>query len=376
MASLVVVAVTAVMVTAAQSGHEFPVYPSYYPHEIRIEALEPGRAAQLLLSGTIQAYVGREPQFAKPPPASLTVVESLGDFVVVRVNRQSPRIRDRASACAAAEAGVRQFAAGHKDFVFHPYPITPLQGDYLYHADLADAAKARIHDDRTRGNASEWRGLKLRSAQVDGGASHPDTSAEWDVAVEHVDFARLLGGATAASNGWVAPPWGRDGWYAAVLLLEPTLDAPGIRERVRTDLNRLQSGSYANTVERINVERELVSDLTHQCAITVAGYTLKREYLSSEYAAGIENIAFDAIEGLNTPMFIRTAKLKDFPWNGWLSLGVGAPPAAAWNPVAGFTDPFGRLMWSAVGDPALIPAPNDAGWILNRVADVQSSPAP
>ena len=51
-------------------------------------------------------------------------------------------------------------------------------------------------------------------------------------------------------------------------------------------------------------------------------------------------------------MFLRTVKLKDFPWNGWLQLGLDARPSAAWNPIGGFTDEFGRLMWFAVGDPA------------------------
>jgi hypothetical protein len=54
-------------------------------------------------------------------------------------------------------------------------------------------------------------------------------------------------------------------------------------------------------------------------------------------------------------------------------LGVAAPPMAAWNPVAGFTDPFGRLMWSAIGDPASIPSPNAATWTFNRVTSVQPS---
>ena len=70
-------------------------------------------------------------------------------------------------------------------------------------------------------------------------------------------------------------------------------------------------------------------------------------------------------------MFIRTVKLKDFPWNGWLSLGMQSQAAAAWNPVAGFTDPFGRLMWSAMGDPAALPSPYDSAWMLNRISDVE-----
>jgi hypothetical protein len=110
------------------------------------------------------------------------------------------------------------------------------------------------------------------------------------------------------------------------------------------------------------------------CRKTVAGYTVKREYFNSEFSAGIENIAYDAHEGFNSPMFIRTAKLKDFPWNGWLALGVDGRAKAAWNPIAGFTDPFGRLMWFALGDPAVVPSPYDENWVFNRISDVASKP--
>jgi hypothetical protein len=102
----------------------------------------------------------------------------------------------------------------------------------------------------------------------------------------------------------------------------------------------------------------------------VAGYTLKREYFNADFSAGIENIGYDLITGLDSPMFLRTVKLKDFPWNGWLRLGIDAAPTTAWNPVGGMTDPFSRLMWSAIGDPALLPSPYDYGWMLNRIADL------
>ena len=75
--------------------------------------------------------------------------------------------------------------------------------------------------------------------------------------------------------------------------------------------------------------------------------------------------------GFNSPMFIRTVKLKDFPWNGWLALGHRRAPERRLEPDRGFTDDFGRLMWSAVGDPALIPSPYESAWMLNRVSDVQ-----
>ncbi len=49
------------------------------------------------------------------------------------------------------------------------------------------------------------------------------------------------------------------------------------------------------------------------------------------------------------------------PWRARSARG------SAWNPVAGFTDATGRLIWSAVGDPAMIPFPFNASWMPNRV---------
>ena len=69
-------------------------------------------------------------------------------------------------------------------------------------------------------------------------------------------------------------------------------------------------------------------------------------------------------------------KLKDFPWNGWLALGLGSRGDAAWNPIAGFTDPFGRLLWSAVGDPATLPSPYESTWMLNRISDIATPARP
>ncbi|MET0634116.1 MAG: hypothetical protein ABWY92_25025, partial [Xanthobacteraceae bacterium] len=136
--------VLAAAATVAWGGHELPVYPSYYPHEIEIRTLAPDRAADALRDGKIQAYVGSGFRLAGAPPADLRAIESLGAFVTVRVNPESARARDEASACAAVSAVARQLAQRQSDFILHPYPVTPLHGDYLHHADLADAAKARL----------------------------------------------------------------------------------------------------------------------------------------------------------------------------------------------------------------------------------------
>ena len=99
----------------------------------------------------------------------------------------------------------------------------------------------------------------------------------------------------------------------------------------------------------------------------VVGYTAKEEFVDAAYPAGIENVAYDSLGGLNSPIFLRTVKLKEYPWNGRLHLGVRERSAGAWNPVAGFSDPMGRLIWSAVGDPAMIQFPFNASWMHNRV---------
>ncbi len=359
--------VAAVVVTAARSGHELPIYPSYYPQDIAITALAPRQAGDLLAQGRIQAYVGGEPRFAGRQPDFVRAIESLGSFVTVRVNPQSALAGD--GACALVRAVVGEMAGKAGEFVFHPYPITPFHGDYLHHVDLAEAAKARFSAPPSAPGALKVRaagGLAGTLIRADWLTQGPD----WDAAIEVVDAAELAASATFAMNGWIAPPWARSGWFHAQLLLDVAVEQ---KERAQADRQRLTTGQFDDLPERINMERELVTALTTSCRKVVAGYTVKREHVSAEYSAGIENIGFDAIDGLASPMFVRTAKLKDFPWNGSLALGVDGKPAAAWNPIAGMTDRFGRLMWSAVGDPALIPAPYDAGFMLNRASDVQTN---
>jgi hypothetical protein len=374
---LAVPVAAAIVFALAKAGHEFPVYPSYYPHEIRIEAIAAERAAALLKESKIHAYIGGGPSMHDAPSESIQAAESLGSFVLVRVNSSSPLAKDDASACAVAQALVHEMAARGKAMTMHPYPITPFHGDYLYHVDLADAAAKRFLATAAPAPA---RRLKVHATDA-----LPQSlvrrewianGADWDAAIEEVPVADLIGPALTQLNGWLGPPWVRKGWFQAAQLLGSSTDNSPVHERVQSDLHRLETRAYANGVERINFERDLVTSLTTGCRAMVAGYTVRREYLSTEYSAGVENIGFDSLTGLNSPIFLRTVKLKDFPWNGWLSLGVATRPAAAWNPVAGFTDEFGRLMWSAVGDPALIPSPNDAGWMLNRISDVQATPQP
>src|SRR5256886_7578402 len=98
--SLSIALAALVMIAAgARGGHELPVYPSYYPHEIAIETMPSEHAADLLRDAKLQAYLGAEPRFPGALPASIRAVESLGSFVIVRINPQRPA-HDERSACA------------------------------------------------------------------------------------------------------------------------------------------------------------------------------------------------------------------------------------------------------------------------------------
>ena len=371
--SCIILAVAFAIVTPAKSGHESPVDPSFYPQEIELMAVAPDRAADLLLAGKIQAYVGNAPRFASAPSDSIDSIGSLGSLLIVRVNPASPKAADERSACAIADTVVRDLAGKGGDFLVHPYPVTPFNGDYLYYIDLAETAKARILGGGTGQSDSDVplkvrAGGNLATSLVRTAWQDPD----WDAEITEVGAADLIARASVAINGWSGPAWLRTGWFQAYLLLGELARNEDLRHRVEPLLQRLKTATYENAVERINLERTLVSTLAGNCRARVAGYTVKREYFSTAFTAGIENVSYDSVTGFNSPMFIRTVKLKDFPWNGWLVLGIDDTPKAAWNPIAGFTDNFGRLMWSAVGDPALIPSPNEPAWMLNRISDVQS----
>jgi hypothetical protein len=367
--ALFIALVALAIVGAARSGHELPVYPSYYPHEIDIRAVAADEAGRLIAAGKMQAYVGGAPSFGGAP-APVRTVASLGELIVARVNRESRWGGSDALACAAVQTLVRDLAAKRVDMIPHPYPVTPFHGDYLHHFDRAESAWKRFLEGPPDADAPAITELKVR---VDGTVAarlvHASIRAggpDWDIELSAVDAAVLIGRAENALNGWLGPAWLKAGWFHAHLLLGWQVDAG--------DLRRLQAGDFADAAARINLERGLVASLVAGCRVLVVGYTVKRESYNAEFSAGIENIAYDSITGLQSPMFIRTVKLKDFPWNGWLSLGVAGSAGAAWNPIAGFSDWFGRLLWSAVGDPASLPSPNGSDWVSNRVTDVDAKP--
>jgi hypothetical protein len=322
----------------AHAGHEFPFYPSFYPQEITVEALDPASAAARLAKGTLHAYAGA----ISAPGAKLGTVTSLGGYVVARV----PELSDRAARCAAARGMKEALPPGA---IWHPYPVTPFHADYLYHADRAEAARAAPP------------AAKMKGAQV-----------------EVVDLAALLQAGMPRYDAWPAPARSRQGWFHAYLLLANAVRDQPTRARVETTARRLMRGDYRSLEERVALERDLVELLQADCERVVLGYTLRRETYGADYSQGVENVGYDALAGIASPIFARTVKLRDFPWNGWLDVAAPRPPASPWNPFAGgFGDAFGRLVWSALADPAFLPSPHGAAWIENRVsATVDKSEKP
>lgn len=344
------------------AGHEVTHIPSYYPQEITIESVDPGAAAAELTKNTMQAYLGSPPRFAGPIPKNVKAVESLDAFLVLSFNpaskvSQSDKRCDVARGIVAALAG-----SSPADVVLTPYPVTPFHPDYLQHLDRIEKAKAMVLSQGAIKQALKFR-AHGEHAQALVRSRWPLERKRWDVSLDEVPAIRLM---SAQLDGWLGPPWMKQGWFQAYRLLGATVSDAADKGAAGTAYRRLTRGEYQDLTEQFTLERRLLDSLTHGCDRVVVGYTVRREYYNDEYS-GVENIGVDSQLGLNSPIFIRTVKLKDFPWNGWLRLGMNEKPAAAWNPIGGFTDAAGRLIWSTLGDPALLPLPYNGSWIPNRI---------
>ena len=355
---------------AVNAGHELPYYPSYYPQEIRIESIEPRAAATLLQKSAIHAYIGGDPFLNGKPPANIGAAASFAAYLVLTFNPASATLPDRERRCTAASQLFGVLERVPASYRVHPYPVTPYHMDYLYHFDRFEAARQAHRERLAQTPGTDDPRVSVRASALPTGLVLPSNwhavDAPWDAVIETIDLSKLLSDDLRSVNGWQGQPWLKEGWYHAYRLLAPHLTDDAARPRVEAIYAHLTNGYYQGQEERLNLERQLVSLLTQSCERVVVGYTVKHEYYSADFSAGVENIALDAHGGFNSAIFMRTVKLKDFPWNGWLKLGIEAKPQAAWNPIGGFTDAAGRLIWGALGDPALLPAPHNSTWMANR----------
>jgi hypothetical protein len=366
--ALLLLAAVGLCVGAAEAGHEITFYPSYYPQEIAVRFTEPATAAALLRQNKIHAYAGGDPFAGGGAPAYVRFTESLRGFVVLSFPRPAGAFASAQARCAAG-AGVAKALGARAPYVAHPYPVTPYHDDYVAHADLVQKARERGAGALPRVRATGALAAAVAAADIPRGAAA-------EAVLEEVELPTLLAGAETRLIGWVGPPWLKSGWFQAWLLLSGAAS----RKAAEDSFRRRTEGRWSDAAERVNLERRLVAELGAGCERVVLGYTLRREPVNNEYSEGVENVAADAQAGLASPIFVRTVKLKDFPWNGWLRVALPGRPRAAWNPVTGFGDVPGRMVWAAVGDPALLLDPDSGRFIANRarpqsVSEVAEAPA-
>lgn len=347
---------------SARADHALSYFPSFYPHEIRIEPLDPDGAAREFVNKTdpLHVYVGTAPRFSGGIPEQLKSVESLKSLITLSVNPQSSRLQGREARCHTIEQAAAELTAPPY-VVMHPYPITPYHADYLGHADRVFPGKATYTP--TAAPAPTFRtgaDVSLLSPQARVHAT------DWDVSLDETSVSALLIDAGVRFNDWPAPPWTKEGWFQAYQLLRPAISQASDREKADELYARRTHNEFRDRTDELNLERELLTALIGSCERAVVGYRLRREFYTDDFSDGIENLAVDSQYGLNSAVFLRTVKLKDFLWNGGLRVGVYPRPTAAWNPIAGFTDAAGRLVWSTVGDNAFLPIPFNSRWVQNR----------
>ena len=210
LAGLVLVAVFA---TWGEAGHEIPYYPSFYPQEITLGFAEPAAVPRLFAKNAIHAYVG--PLTALKGSAPLAWVESLRAFVVLTFNPASRAFAEARDRCAAAARLAPVLATAKAEYVVHPYPVTPWHDDYVHHADLVEAAKARASAAPPAGPVLRLR-VRRGLAVLPAGPAWRAADGEWDAALEEIPLGALLREEATRLNGWMGPPWLKEGWFHAV----------------------------------------------------------------------------------------------------------------------------------------------------------------
>ena len=199
-------------------------------------------------------------------------------------------------------------------YVFHPYPVTPYHWDYLHHVDRAEAAQTQsLRRDQSAPDLALTVSAQGKLAEQLVRSRWQNTSAAGDATLAELPLDDLLASHATSLNGWLGPPWLKEGWFHAYLLLASTVSDQAVHAAVEAAYQGLVQGSWERLVARLNAERDLVALLSGGCERVVVGYTVRSEYFNTEFSAGIENIAYDAHTGFNSAVFLRTVKLKDLP---------------------------------------------------------------
>ena len=183
-------------------------------------------------------------------PRPSRAVESLGSFVVVRVNPASPLAKDEASACAPTGPSSATIGGKAGELILHPYPVTPFHGDYLHHVDLAEAAKARLLGAPLTQPAPSSVSLKVRAV---GALAKKPRSRRMAAPANPTGMSRSIEVSAARPRGlgerrdqrlaWSA--LGQDRLVSRLSAARATqLSIAARRRRIESDVERLQAGDY------------------------------------------------------------------------------------------------------------------------------------
>src|SRR5262245_32486343 len=125
-----------------------------------------------------------------------------------RSTRRAAHLPTRASAAPRLAPAL---AMPKSEYVAYPYPVTPWHEDYAYHVDLVEVAKARV---ATAGAIPRLRISRSVSGLAPGPAWRP-AGGEWDATLEEVPLDQLLRQEATRLDGWMGPPWLKQGWFHA-----------------------------------------------------------------------------------------------------------------------------------------------------------------
>jgi hypothetical protein len=219
----------AALASRADAGHEIPYYPSFYPQEIALTVAEPAAAARLFAKNAIHAYLG---PLAAPKGAELAWTESFRAYVVLTFNPASRAFADARERCAVAARLAPALATSKGEYVVYPYPVTPWHEDYAHHADLVEAARARA---AMAGAIPRLRVSRSVAGLSPGPAWRP-ADGEWDATLEEVPLDQLLLGEATRLDGWMGPPWFKQGWFHAHALSCARRHRAGCAQRRRGNI--------------------------------------------------------------------------------------------------------------------------------------------
>ena len=293
---------------AAEAGHEVPYYPSFYPQEIRIEPLDPAAAAPGIRQTTAPLTPISGPARASTAGAGLRQVG--------RIARRAshggvnPSVaREPRCALSGARRTPRRRVAKEPDTVAHPYPITPYHADYLGHVDRVPASPpAGCRSDGARDLRREIADREAWSTALIRRLGHPRGGAVGEVL--RAAGVGIMAGRTA---------WAKEGWFQAYHLLRPAVGERGSGRARRRALRaaaawRLQGpGRAAQSRARAGGgARPKVASAASSAIGCGASSSATTSPTASRTSPSTRS------PGSTRPIVVRTVKLKDFPWNGWL----------------------------------------------------------